>query len=434
MSRQMLVAAFALPLIALPSAASAAIFNVSTSSELAVAAKAAVAGDIVLLAPGDYAELRLFRRRTVDGRVQFSSADPNQRARIAYVNLEGAEGFLFTNLEFAGSRTPLVAITGTARNIAFHGNNFRGANPNQDPWDDNNTAVYIRNASLISFTANDFQDLRTAMYVQKSYDVIISQSSFTHLREGINVASLGRGDIVGNVFHSFSPKFANGEHPDAIQFWTRGETWGSHDISLRNNYFALGGQRMIHGIFARSEESESYGRPVFYSRFTVTGNVYYGSALHGITLSSVNGAEVYGNVVAASPWADTNNSNLKFPDGRSSGGLQPQLRLVNGSDIKAWNNVAMGGAPAAPGATSWDHIKIYDTHSKKGEPWTTAFKERPTADIPPLSAFVSAPGTAAAMRGIGLLKEFTAGPVPAQTSALQRKSPGTLLASQPAKP
>ncbi|WP_199555336.1 right-handed parallel beta-helix repeat-containing protein [Sandaracinobacteroides hominis] len=426
-------ALFAL-LLATAGPATAATYTVANPAELAAAIKAVRAGDTILLAPGDYGTMRIFRRRITDGRVHITSADGANRARVSTINLEGSEGFLVSRLVVQGSTTPLVNITGAPRNIAFHDNLIQGANANLDPWDDNNTAVYIRGANTVTFTQNQFRDLKTAMYVQNSFDVIISQNSFTYLREGLNIASLGRGDIVGNLFHSFYPRYDKSEHPDAIQLWTRGESWGSHDLSIRNNYFALGGPRMVHGIFGRSEEAESYGRPVYFARLTITGNVYYGSALHGITLSSVNGAEVSNNVVVASPTADINNSNLKSPDGgrSSGGGLLPQIRLVNGTDIRARNNVATSPQPAGTGVTSTDHIKIYDPVRKTGEPWTSVFAARPTAEVPPLSAFLSLPGTAAHSRGIGLLSTFQAGHVAPAASPLRRGD--VTLGAMPAKP
>lgn len=417
---RLLAAPLAALLLATAAPAAAATYDVANPTELIAAIKAVRAGDTILLAPGDYGSVRIFRRRIADGRVHLTSADPANRAKISYINLAGSDGWLLTRLDISGPTSPLLNITGGARNIAFHDNLIQGANPNLDPWDDDNTAVHVRGAAQVSFTENRFRDLKTAIYVQNSFDVIIAQNSFTYLREGMNIASLGRGDIVGNLFHSFYPRFDKGEHPDAIQFWTSRETWGSHDISLRDNYFALGGQRMVHGIFARSEEAESNARPIYYERFTVTGNVYYGSALHGITLSSVHGAKVSGNVIVASPTADMNNSKYKSADGRTSGGLLPQLRLVNGIDIEASNNISMN-EPGGVNVNATNNLKIYENSRKKGEPWTAAFTARPTEEVPPLAAFVSQPGTLAASRGIGLLAAFKPGIAGAETGATAAK-------------
>jgi hypothetical protein len=377
--------------------------QVTVGNDLALSAaiRAATPGTTILVEPGRYGLLNL-KRRTYETTVLTIAAAGPESPIFAGADLSGAKGVVLSGLDFTGSASPLVRIVG-ASNIRFTNSHLRGASANLDPWDDSNTAIWVRSASNITLSGNDFQDLRAALYIQNAYDVDVTRNSFTYLREGINVASLGRGSISGNVFHSFSPNYGLREHPDAIQFWTRGETWGSFDITLANNFFAFGGQRAVQGIFIRSEEAESYNRPVYYRNFTITGNVYYGSSLHGISLSSVHGARITNNVAVASPWADQNNSSLRFADGRSSGGLQPNIRAINGSDIVMQRNVSMN-VPGGQGVSVSDHISIFNTHTRTGEPWTSVFAARPTDDIPDMSAFLTRPATRAYKREIGLLQ------------------------------
>jgi hypothetical protein len=423
--RLLLLAACA---VAAPAAAQSGprTFTAASMAEINSALAAARAGDTILVAGGDYGTLRIFRRRVADGEVRIRAETAASRPRFAHINLEGSSGYHLDGIDVAGSTTPLVRIVGGS-NIRFNNGRLRGANANQDPWDDQNTAIWVRNASDVMLSGNDIQDLKIGLFIQNAFDVEVTRNSFVHLREGINVASLGRGTISGNLFHSFSPNYGLNEHPDAIQFWTRGETWGSHDITLANNYFALGGQRAVHGIFARSEEAESYNRPVHFRNFTITGNVYFGSALHGISLSSVRGARISNNVAVASPWADQNNSTLRFADGRSSGGLQPHIRAINSTGVVMQRNVSMN-QPGGAGVSVSDHIAIFNTHRRTGEPWATVFAARPKADVPPLSAFRTVQPSAAATRNIGLLPLFSAGS--AQASATELARPG--FGSQPA--
>jgi hypothetical protein len=386
----------------------AKVFTVSNATELrsALTAAQSLAGAEIRVNPGNYGVLDWRSKRYPNGMVRIVAATAT-RPVFSAISFASSSGILMSGVQVSGGASPLVNLSG-ASNIRFTNSHLRGASANLDPWDDSNTAIWVRSASNITLSGNDFQDLRAALYIQNAYDVDVTRNSFTYLREGINVASLGRGSISGNVFHSFSPNYGLREHPDAIQFWTRGETWGSFDITLANNFFAFGGQRAVQGIFIRSEEAESYNRPVYYRNFTITGNVYYGSSLHGISLSSVHGARITNNVAVASPWADQNNSSLRFADGRSSGGLQPNIRAINGSDIVMQRNVSMN-VPGGQGVSVSDHISIFNTHTRTGEPWTSVFAARPTADIPPLSAFRTVEPSAVT-RNIGMLRTFAVGP------------------------
>lgn len=402
-----------------PAVAQGKVYAVTDRTELAAAIKAVKAGDSILLAPGNYGDVRIFRRKIEGGTVRIASASGSRRASMSYVNLEGSEGFHFSLVDFQGANSPLVNAA-TTRNLQFSNVRFLGQTPNLDPWDDTNAGLWIRGSTNVSVTDSEFQDLRVAIYIQRSYDAKILRNNFTFLREGINIASLGGGEISFNQFHSFYPNFGLKEHPDAIQLWTRGETWGSYDLMFRNNYFALGGPRAVHGIFGRSEEAESYKRPVYHRNFTITGNIYYGSALHGVSLSSLHGGKIYNNVAVASPHGELNNSNIVSADGRTGGGLLPQVRITNSLDVEAWGNVSMN-VPA----NSRDHVQIYAISTRRGEPWTTVFAGRPTAEIPPLSDFVTVPNTAAAARGIGVLKPFQVGPA---------RGLGAVLTALPKKP
>jgi hypothetical protein len=419
----LLFAAAALAQVSAPALAQAAprTFSVANPAELWQALVTARGGDTILLAPGDYGNVKWDRFRYTGGHVNIRSADPANRARFGRMLLYGASNISVSGIDAASSLNPVVAISGS--DVRFTGNRIRGAVANQDPWDDSQTGVWVRFANRVMVASNDFQDLRLGVYIQRSFDVALRHNSFTHLREGVNVASVTRGDISHNFFHAFSPRYNAGEHPDAIQFWNHNEPYGSTDVTLRNNYMALSNTGAIHGFFIGNENPA-----LPHSRFEISGNIYYGSALHGISLGKVNDARVFNNTVVASPWADMNNSRLRSEDGKTGGAMQPQIRMGSGTGVQAFRNIAMNNFTAAPGNSASDNIDIFEGMWRRGEPWEAAFVARPTATLPPVSAFVTKDPSAAATRQAGVLAPFRAGvvtldPVEAQAFGASQPMP-----------
>lgn len=394
-------------------------FTVSTAAELRTALLGAHAGDTVLLAPGNYGNVNFDRFRFTGGFVNIRSADPANRARFGQLVMRTSTGLAISGVDIQSSLSPVVNISGS--NIRFAGNRIRGGNPNADPFDDTQTGMWVRSASNIVIASNDFQDLRLGAFIQRSTSVAVRHNNFIHLREGLNVAAATRGDIANNLFERFSPNYGIGEHPDVIQFWTTNETQGVSHFSIRNNFLSMGNNGAIHGLFLGTENPA-----LPHSNLEISGNIYYGSALHGISFGAVNDTRVFNNVVVASPWADNNRANIRTPDGRTGGGLQPHIRLGTGTGVQAFRNVAMHFSLVGLGRTSTDNIDLFDTNWRIGEPWTNALEARPTDTLPALGEFVTRSPSLAATRSIGVLAPFKVGVVTFDPAAAQ-----ALAASQP---
>ena len=389
-------------------------FSVATAAELRSALIAARAGDTVLLQPGNYGNLNLNSGtfRYAGGHVNIRSANPDNRARFGQIMLGVASGLAISGIDAQSSSSPVVSISGS--NIRFAGNRVRGANPNGDPWDDNQTGMWVRSASNVVVASNDFQDLRMAIWVQRSTSVAIRHNDFTIMREGLNISGATRGDIDNNRFEKFSPRYNSGEHPDAIQFWNTNETTGVSHYRIRNNFLSHGNDGHVQGIFLRTEN-----RALPHTNLEVSGNIYYGSSFHGISLDAVNNSRIFNNIVIASPWADINNTSFRSPDGRQGGGIPPAIALGSGTGVEAWNNAATHLRGNTRGTGFTNSIDIWESYWKRGEPMTNVLAARPTSRHPKVTEFVSSPGSVAASRGIGLLAPFKAGLVTLDPAAAQ---------------
>jgi hypothetical protein len=409
-----LAAAFASLVAAAPLAAQTAprTFSVATPAELRTALHAARPGDTVLLAPGNYGTFYFDRFRYTGGYVNVRSADPANRARFGQVFVRWSSGLSISGIDAQTSSSPVVSIS--ASNIRFAGNRIRGANPNGDPWDDNGSGMWIRSSSNVMVASNDFQDLRVAVWIQRSTSVALRHNDFTILREGVNVSGATRGDIANNRFENFSPNYGNGEHPDGIQFWNRNETSGVSHYKVRNNLLSFGNNGAIHGLFLSNEADH-----LPHSNLEITGNIYYGSAVHGITFDVVNDSVISNNVVAASAWADINNTSFRSADGREGGGFQPSIRYGLGTGVVVNNNIATHFSGNSTGKTSFDNINMWDSHTRSGEAWTTALAGRPSGRNPAIADFVTVSPSVAATRGIGILAPFRVGVVTLNPAAAE---------------
>lgn len=397
-------------------------FSVSTAAELRSAMLAARGGDTILLAPGHYGNLNLQSGtfRYTDGLLNIRSADPNNRARFGQMLLGHARGLSISGVDLQSALNPTVSINGS--NIRFAGNRIRGGTVNGDPWDDSQTGMWIRNASNVVVVSNDFQDLRQAIWVQRATSVAIRHNNFTILREGLNISGSTRGDIDNNLFQDFSPRYHLWEHPDAIQFWNTAETTGVSHYRIRNNFLSFGNDGNVQGIFLRTEN-----RNLPHTNLEVSGNIYYGSSFHGISLDAVNDSRIFNNTVVASPWAAINDTSFVGQGGRQGGGMPPSIVLGIGTNVQAANNVAPHlRSNASRGLTFSNTIDTWDSYWKRGEPIGTVLAVNPTARHPKVADFVTSPGTVGASRGVGVLAPFKVGIITFDPAAAQ-----SLAARQP---
>jgi hypothetical protein len=388
------------------------LYRVSSRAELLAAIAAAGPGDTIRLKAGDYGDVSLRNRRYAGKRLTLVG-DTADRPVLASLDLRQAAGVAVAGVRISGATSPLVNMSG-ASDIVFAGNEVTGSNRNQDPWDDGSAGIHARTAQRVTIAQNLFEDIRVAAYVQRSSGVTIARNTARHVREGLNLAAVSNLDIVGNLFHSFSPLYPKKEHPDAIQFWTSGETEGSSDVRIANNVMLLGGCKAVQGIFVRSETGEGLPNHVRHRNFTVSGNVYYGSSRHGITLSGIDGATVDNNVVVSTPFSEAGRVGAAATDPRCSGAMVPVLRTTKAmTDHSLSRNIVMHIDKTE--ARQADNIVV---GSGRGANWTDLFAARPTADTPALEEFVTRTPSKARSRGIGLLATFPHGASGAGSAAL----------------
>lgn len=370
---------------------------VSTDKELASAIASARSGDRITLAPGTYAPVNI-SNRTIEGEPVVVAG---KGAVISHLGVFRSQGWHFDGLEIGGTLDPRgrVVRIENSKNVAVRNSLIRGQNMNGDPWDDTGFAFGLRFAEDISILSNRIRETYGAVMVGSSRNVSVAGNSIAYVREGINWVAVDGGEIRCNRISHIFPNYGLKEHPDAIQFWTN-KDGGSNDILIEGNFINTGGPRAVHGmLIAGAAKADSEPR-MWQRNLTVRDNIYYGSALHGISIYGAKNAIIERNTVLGSDHAAKNPLPKRSADGRESAALVPKIRLVgDGSSGRAEGNIATSFTLPPP-IVAQNNLQV-SFRGTSGPKWKQVFQTPPTGSDPPLEAFVVDPASQAGKAGQG---------------------------------
>jgi Ca2+-binding RTX toxin-like protein len=308
--------------------------TVDTSAALTAALKAAIAGDTILLAPGEYSVS--VSSLALPG-VTIASADLLHPAVITALNVSSSSGLTFQDLELradkAGGDNPFK-VSGS-HDISFTRLDVHGS-LDGDPKNDV-SAFLVRSSSNISVTDSEFRELSIGFQHLDIDHLTLTGNEFHNLRsDGIRGGGSSFVTITGNRFHDFHP--ITGDHPDGIQFWTSNTTTNAHDILVANNLIYRGGGQQMQGIFMGDEVDG-----VFYERVTVEGNLVSGGMFHGITVASAMGVTIRNNIVQG--FTDSKSwIRLDDVDGATVADNQTNLLTITAAD----KNIVQTGTVTLP--------------------------------------------------------------------------------------
>jgi Ca2+-binding RTX toxin-like protein len=267
------------------------ILTANSAQSLTAALKAAKAGDTILLDAGDYSKVQI-KGLVFDGTVTIASKDPSNPATLTGLTITNSEGLTFQNLhlDFSSPWTVWNAQIVGSKNIEFNNLNIHGS-LNNNPGDDQ-SGLLVKDSSNVRIVGSEFHELDHGISLSNNDGVRIEGNSMHDMRaDGVIAQGTSNVQVVGNVFTDFYP--SEGDHPDAIQFLTRGTTERAHDILVSGNLITRGDGAIIQGIFITDQIGLGY------DRVTVTDNVVVGGMYNGIMVAKANGVVVSGNTVAA---------------------------------------------------------------------------------------------------------------------------------------
>ncbi len=267
---------------------------VKDSVGLVSALKVAKAGDVIQLQAGTYAPTAI-TGVNIDGNVTITSQDPAAMAKLAGLMVKDSQGLTFRGLEFvvdAAKPDYQFQIFGS-KSINLDGLNVHGSldgNPLNDA-----AALMIRNSTNVTLTNSEFHELRHGVQHLDSNGVRIEDNHFHDIRtDGIRGGGSSNVTIKGNYFTDFHA--GEGDHPDAIQFWTTNTTKSVSNIVVQNNLVLRGDGDPVQGIFFRDQVG---GLP--FTDVKIIDNLVVGGLYQGISVNGGRNLEISGNVVSGLP-------------------------------------------------------------------------------------------------------------------------------------
>ncbi|MEW5685523.1 MAG: right-handed parallel beta-helix repeat-containing protein [Pseudomonadota bacterium] len=298
---------------------------VNDTASLTAALKAAVGGDTIKLAPGTYSDLKFKIAPTYDSPVTITSADPNNPAVITDFTLSGIKNWSFSNLELKALDNPgMIANDGSywafkiykADGVSFDNVSVHGSLDDKPANDV--SGISIAQSKNVSVTNSEFQQLERGVAFGNVQNVKVNGNNFHDLRsDGADFVEVKFVEVKNNSFTNFY--VAEGDHPDAIQFWTSRSLTASTDIMISGNVITRGEGGDTQGIFLRDQVGT-----LPYERVTITDNIIVGTGYNGIRVQGAKDLTV------------TNNELVTFQ------GELPTFLLIGASDgVVLKNNSAI---------------------------------------------------------------------------------------------
>jgi hypothetical protein len=259
---------------------------------LEAAVQGARAGDVILLAPGVYANVSIHGLKT-GGMVTIRSQDPRRPAVLTGFEISDSHGLSLTDLELVASvpgnsynfRVANCADIHFAR-LKVHGS------LDGDPQNDGE-GLSILASSKVSVVDSEFQQLYRALGVGGGDEVEFAGNIFHDLRTtGIMIAATSHLRVLRNSFTDFYPVAL--DHPDAIQLLTNGTKAPAHDILIADNVIVRGHGAGFQGIFLRDQVG---GLP--FTNVIIRGNFLYGTGFNGIAVLGGRNLEISRNTLVS---------------------------------------------------------------------------------------------------------------------------------------
>lgn len=280
--------------------------NIPAGSDLGARIKAAKAGDVLLLATGNYPAFSLSGANFTPP-VTIASADPARPAVIPSFEISRSGGLEFRDLELATLPGPGLwefklfdSHDITLRRVNVHGS--LDGNPRNDR---EGVAVFgCGNCSIVDST---FTELVRAIAAGPSQDPAFNRARNKNLRiegnklsllqvTGMMLSGLDGGVVRGNYLTNFQANMtgdAGSDHPDGIQFMTNTGDLAipSSNVLVDSNLIVRGpGNVGMQGIFVAADVAN------YLTGFTVSDNLLIHSGFNGIALFQAKDAVVSGNV------------------------------------------------------------------------------------------------------------------------------------------
>lgn len=404
--------ALCLAVLAMAAPAAAREHQAADVAGILAALRVAQGGDIIRLAPGDYAPFQLAPRTRVpirfDPPVTLTSADPARPAVLTGLDVREARGLIFTGLVFdyrftqgdPVNKRPFAFRASediTVRGVLIDGDLARGVSPEEDGLGAA-FGLSFRGGARITVEDTEVRRFFRGMVFGGIDDLMVRDNELHSLRlDGMNFVAIQRALIEGNRIHSFRRSTLRRDHADMIQFWTNGSTRPSTDITIRGNLLMSGHGGQTQTIFMRNEEVDSgrAGDEMFYRNITIEENLIVNGHVHGITLGEADGVVIRRNTLLR-------NHRAAQGDQRDRQLRIPRLNLAEASrNVVIEDNIGPVFPAARPGWQVAGNLIAQDRTATAAGFYHTLFEAAQTGDPAAVDSYAIRPGSAADRPGLG---------------------------------
>lgn len=272
--------------------------TVSNAAQLTAAARAAKAGDTILLAGRNFGDVSLSNVNPT-GTITIKSADPDNDAVIRTLSIFGSRNIIIEDIDFVrplaagASQNSYIVNIGRVSNVTFSGIDMMGSMNGNAHDDGLGMSLNGKNISVLDST---FTQLRTAVNATGE-DFLFAGNSMTQVRSGLTIRDMNRGVIQGNYAADFQANYAIKEHPDVFQVHSGG-TDASHNLVFRDNVMLPGENGGVGGIYIQSEAYfNAKRRDQRHTNIVIENNYYEGNFRHAITVNNADDIIVSNNTI-----------------------------------------------------------------------------------------------------------------------------------------
>ncbi|WP_179378109.1 right-handed parallel beta-helix repeat-containing protein [Jannaschia marina] len=281
-------------------------------------------GDTLALRPGRYPRLHLTRGGAIARPVTLRAADAENPPVFPGLILRGADHVVLDGLAFhlpGGTEVDRrFARVEDAQDVTLRRLRFLGARRPDDtgvprPW---GFGLSVTDGTDIEILDSEFSGFARGLVASGVERLTVARNLLHGMRvDGMNFAEVGDVLIEDNEIRDFDRVEGAGDHPDMIQFWTRGTERPSTGITIRRNVLNSGTGSFTQSIFMRNEliDTHQAGEDMFYRDVVIEENVILNAHLHGITVGATLGLTIRRNTVARNASSDGpyDNRNLWTP-------------------------------------------------------------------------------------------------------------------------
>ncbi len=314
--------------------------RVTNVTELTQALAAAIGGETIVLAAGNYGRLTMIDNTSANfdfaSNVTIRSEDPGAPAVVTGLDMRDASNITFDGITFdytfaSGDQiyhSPFSISNSqnvTIRNATFDGDVAEGVSAVDDGYG-YAIGLSVRGSEDVTVEDSEFFDFHRGMTVTESSDVTVRGNDVHSMRsDGMNFIEVTGVVIESNHIHDFRGTDGWIDHRDFIQFWTTSSDSPSTDIVIRGNILDIGEGDFTQSIFMRNEEVDTghAGVEMFYRNILIENNVIINAHSHGITVGETAGLVIRNNSIL--------HDDGNRPDGADGGVEIPRISVATTS-------------------------------------------------------------------------------------------------------